>query len=36
MKAAFNLTLRFWPIVALTVVMLASYLLWDNLRELSQ
>lgn len=26
----------FWPIVALTVVMLASYLLWDNLRELSQ
>lgn len=26
----------FWPIVALTVVLLASYLLWENLRELWQ
>jgi hypothetical protein len=24
----------FWPIMALTVVLIASYLLWDNLREL--
>jgi hypothetical protein len=24
----------FWPIVAITVIIIASYLLWDNLREL--